>query len=163
MALPLMILSCVTLNVQVVKQALWYLHFTAVGVYRYSEQLVLRITDKETCGVYVCRYVFLSRHCCLNKGGRSRRHMLIGALDQRVLKSLVNQSIDWLQTLTLTLPPFWQCLLHFTCSFGIVYKRLSFMIAYFTICGCILLERRSQTWCRLCFDHVETLGLAHSA
>ena len=65
-----------------------------MGVYQYSEQLMLRITDKETCGVYVCRYVFSLRHCYLNKGGRSRRHMLIGALDQRVLRSLVNQSID---------------------------------------------------------------------
>lgn len=65
-----------------------------MGVYQYSEQLMLRLTDKETCGVYVCTDVFLLKNCCLNKEGRSSRHMLIGALDQRVLRSVVNQSID---------------------------------------------------------------------
>ena len=59
MGQPLILLSGVTLNVQVVNQVLWSLYSTVVGVYQYSEQLLVRINDKETFDVYVWTYVVL--------------------------------------------------------------------------------------------------------
>ena len=97
--------------------------------------------------VYVCTYGFSLRHYYLNKKGQARRHMLLGALDHHVLRS-------WLDTLTLIVPPFWQCLIHFTCSFDIGYKSVSFMVAYSTICSYVLFESRSLTWCRCCFGYI---------